>query len=394
MKRVFRLSTKSIVIISSITAIIAMLVLIYFCFGVEGIGILCRILAILSAIAAYFLRIEEGCAVSLIPLFICALFATLSITLINYAEKNEKRLEAEALYEKIVNEPCISDCEKFINEYRKYSEAQKVNYVQKQWFELLLCNAKTYDYLSTNFDTDTTTFHIEPIGPLQELKTFANINKQNKYGEMAHNEIKIICDSLYSVANSREHIDIWRSYRKSVPIEYYRDSYEKIDEIKENIEKRNWGTESRAWKTALSRNTEFAYRKYMELYPNGAHIVQCRTKLIDIRVANVFAGQHGTLPPMSAVSYSNRSSSHISIKNSTGYKLTILYSGPNSKEVVIKKDHKAYVVLRNGTYKIAAFVDATGVRDYAGIENLNGSDYEVEYYIRSDKEIELPSIHF
>ena len=394
MKRNLRLSKKSIVIISSITAVIALFFLIYFIFGIEGIGVLFRILAFLSAAVAYFLRIEEGCAISLIPLFVCAIFATLSITLIEIAEKDEKKQEAESLYEKIVNEPCVDDCEVYIYNYKQYAEPQKVSYVQKQWFELLLRDAKNFDYLSTNFESNPASLDIV-LDPLQELKRFANSN--NKYSTIALNEIKDICDSLYNVANNKSQIDIWRRYQKSVPSEYYKDSYEKIYAIEAKIEQQKWGTENRAWRTAQKYGSISAYEKYLKLYPNGAHSAQCKTKLIDVKVDNIFASQHGSLPAMNKVNNAGNSSSHITIQNSTGYELTILYSGPKSKEVVIKNGCKAHVVLRNGTYKIAASVNTTNVRDYAGIENLDGSDYEVEYYISDSEDIKLPklpSIHF
>ena len=67
--------------------------------------------------------------------------------------------------------------------------------------------------------------------------------------------------------------------------------------------------------------------------------------------------------------------------NGTSYTLTILYSGPDSKRLVINAGGTKSVRLKNGQYRVAASVSAANVSNYAGSENLNGGSYNVDYYI-------------
>ena len=84
---------------------------------------------------------------------------------------------------------------------------------------------------------------------------------------------------------------------------------------------------------------------------------------------------------MDQTGYGGGSTSSISIYNRTSYNLTLLYSGPDSKRIVISPNQTGYITLRNGSYKIAASVSASNVRNYAGSENLRGGSYSAEYYI-------------
>ena len=73
----------------------------------------------------------------------------------------------------------------------------------------------------------------------------------------------------------------------------------------------------------------------------------------------------------------------MSVINSTSYTLTILYSGPDSKRLVITAGGSSSIHLKNGEYRIAASVSASNVSHYAGDEQLQGGNYSVEYYIRT-----------
>ena len=131
----------------------------------------------------------------------------------------------------------------------------------------------------------------------------------------------------------------------------------------------------------MSENSILAYSKYKSLYPNGAHIDICEKKLIDLEVSLVYAGEHGHLPTMEQTGYGSGSTSYITVTNSTSYTLTLLYSGPDSKRMVISAGGTSSVRLKNGNYRIAASVSAYNVSKYAGNESLQGGFYSVDYYI-------------
>lgn len=189
--------------------------------------------------------------------------------------------------------------------------------------------------------------------------------------------ISLQCDSLYSIAESIGTRQGWENYQKSVPTDQLRDSDVQI----ENIDNREWNTESKAWAKANDMGTLAGYYKYTNLYPKGSHYSQANKKIIDLEVDQVMAGEHGDLPALDQVGYGYGPTSNICIYNNTTYTLTLSYSGSDSKRILISPHEKRSIKLKNGKYRCVASVNGGGVSNHAGIENLTGGSYEVEYYI-------------
>lgn len=185
----------------------------------------------------------------------------------------------------------------------------------------------------------------------------------------------------YQKALDSETIEGWELYKILVSEKYWRDADQRIEDINSRL----WGTDSQAWETAQKQNTLTAYNRYLELFPKGAHAKAADKKVIDLSVTNIFAGDHGTLPGMDRTSYSSSGSNIITVSNDTQYTLTLLYSGPDSKRLVLSPRSSGSVRLPNGTYRVAASVAATNVRSYAGTETLSGGGYDVSYYISSSR---------
>lgn len=185
----------------------------------------------------------------------------------------------------------------------------------------------------------------------------------------------------YQKALDSETVEGWELYKILVSEKYWRDADQRIEDINSRL----WGTDSQAWKTAQKQNTLTAYNRYLELFPKGAHAKAADKKVIDLSVTNIFAGDHGTLPGMDKTSYSSSGSNIITVSNDTQYTLTLLYSGPDSKRLVLSPRSSGSVRLPNGTYRVAASVAATNVRSYAGTETLSGGGYDVSYYISSSR---------
>lgn len=196
-------------------------------------------------------------------------------------------------------------------------------------------------------------------------------------------------DSLIEAKVNLEHqkaldsetVEGWELYKILVSEKYWRDADQRIEDINSRL----WGTDRQAWKTAQKQNTLTAYNRYLELFPKGAHAKAADKKVIDLSVTNIFAGDHGTLPGMDRTSYSSSGSNIITVSNDTQYTLTLLYSGPDSKRLVLSPRSSGSVRLPNGTYRVAASVAATNVRSYAGTETLSGGGYDVSYYISSSR---------
>lgn len=185
----------------------------------------------------------------------------------------------------------------------------------------------------------------------------------------------------YQKALDSETVEGWELYKILVSEKYWRDADQRIEDINSRL----WGTDSQAWKTAQKQNTLTAYNRYLELFPKGAHAKAADKKVIDLSVTNIFAGDHGTLPGMDRTSYSSSGSNIITVSNDTQYTLTLLYSGPDSKRLVLSPRSSGSVRLPNGTYRVAASVAATNVHSYAGTETLSGGGYDVSYYISSSR---------
>lgn len=356
---------------------------VYLFWGVHGLALTCALLGILSGIVAVILffafsndpddtdDVGKGCLM---------LLGAIVLTLIFYFcyEKLEQYVDKTELYEEIVNHPLISDCGYYI---RKYPNSDDADNVRDTWLNLILKEAQRFDYDSlaeVTPDSLTNSYDREQ-SPITDLQEFISDNTGTPYTRKAQSAINSICDSLYRIADEKSTATGWKQYQKKVPKEYYKDSEKKIEYIK----KYGWSTEAKAWKMALAENNIPAFEKYRELYPKGAHASLCEKKLINLKVDQMFDGKHGTLPNMTQTGYGGGYSSYITVTNSTEYTLTLLYSGPDTKRLVIPAGGTSSIRLSNGHYRIAAYSSGTGVGSFTGTETLDGGEYCAEYYIQT-----------
>lgn len=130
--------------------------------------------------------------------------------------------------------------------------------------------------------------------------------------------------------------------------------------------------------------TLVAYRRYLQRNPNAALRTTVEKKLIDLEVAEIAAGDHGTLPAAQRVSSNSYGSfSNVCIENGTSYELTVRYSGSDSKKLVVPAGERGSLQLLVGPYTVAASVSAANVRNYVGSDTLQGGEYSSRFYIRS-----------
>lgn len=183
---------------------------------------------------------------------------------------------------------------------------------------------------------------------------------------------------------------LWHRTLNSSNYEYYVENvpkiygaygnYMQLNRAKDSIEERNWKTDSNAWNRAVELNSIDAYKKYVNQYPYGYKVDKGKKNIIDMEVDNIFSKDYGTMPELNKISEGNGKTSHISIYNNTRHTLTIWYSGPNSRLLVIKSRSRSEIQLENGKYRIGASVDS-GAKKYARIQSLTGGYYDIEYYI-------------
>lgn len=216
-------------------------------------------------------------------------------------------------------------------------------------------------------------------GTISAFRQFAEKYPNTSQAENAKKMAIEICNKEYELAVNQNTIDGWNNYKTKVPPVDIRDADQRISDIENSA----WETEKNAWEQVLLLENTESLNKYLKLFPTGTHRKQAEKKLIDLEVANVLNGEHGNLPSMDR-SYSGgsgSSTSTIRVENQTSYTLTLLYSGIDSKRLVLSPGRSESITLHNGTYRIAASVDARGVRNYGGTEELDGDNYSVCYYI-------------
>jgi hypothetical protein len=178
----------------------------------------------------------------------------------------------------------------------------------------------------------------------------------------------------------------WKVARSADTIAAYEDFLCKHPqgELAEQVRSRVEATQadSSEWEKALKMNTIRGYADFIEQHPHSPFADKAKGKIVDIEVSDILRRPHGQLPSANRISGGGgRTYSVVNIHNDTRYNLTIRYSGPESFKVVFSPNEKGSIEVLRGSYKVAASVDATNVKDYAGEETSDGGNYEVEYYI-------------
>lgn len=218
----------------------------------------------------------------------------------------------------------------------------------------------------------------------QNIEDIPNEHKDFKLTYRLKDLISERIDEEYQAAMDKNTTEGWEDYINRVPDGYARDAYTRIATLKREAKEALWKTEAEAWKMVSEYETVDALKKYLELYPNGKHAKQAERKLIDLEVEAVFAGEHGVLPPMDRVYSTGSSYSKIEVENRTQYTLTVSYSGPDSKRMVISPYATKSICIGNGSYRVAASV-GHGVIPFAGNEYLDGSHYSSSFYIQTTR---------
>ena len=184
-------------------------------------------------------------------------------------------------------------------------------------------------------------------------------------------------NAFYGQVAAENSISGWTAFLDAVPDGYENDARERQSELQ-------WKDESTAWLMATDNNNQASYEKYLDLHPKGKHSKQAERKLIDLEVAAAFAGEHGILPQMDKGYSTGTSYSVIEIENRTQYDLTVSYSGPDSKRMIISPYATRSMRIGNGNYRVAANV-GHGVIPFAGTEYLDGRHYSSSFYISTTR---------
>lgn len=143
---------------------------------------------------------------------------------------------------------------------------------------------------------------------------------------------------------------------------------------------------------AKKLDTIEAYQQFIEASDNPEEKEQARKRIIDLEVANIARGKHSDLSAQhnNPYRYSSSGYADISIKNSTDYPITVMYSGRDSQKLIIPAGHTQSIHIQAGNYSIAVTTEQPNVIPFYGNETIASGGFEITYYIRSNKDY-LPS---
>lgn len=133
---------------------------------------------------------------------------------------------------------------------------------------------------------------------------------------------------------------------------------------------------------AQQANNAETWKDFIKLYPEHPKKNQINDIIIKLEVDAIFAGQYEEIPSANRTGEANYVSSDVTIKNDTQYTLTVRYSGPENRRIIIVPSATEKVELKSGNYRVTASVNSSRVTNYAGTESLNGK-YESSYYIEN-----------
>lgn len=215
---------------------------------------------------------------------------------------------------------------------------------------------------------------------LDSLEKYREKYPRGKYSRKVYSKKKEIIaqidKSAYEKADSINTMTAYNTYLEEHPNGSYRSkAREKIASFKKKYEKQ-------AYEDAKRKNTSYAWNEFLKEYPNHWDRRNIKEKIISLKVDEIMGDANtGALPSFSQTNYGSSSSSSVTIKNNTGHSLTVRYSGPSVREIVIPRGGSSTTSLTSGYYKIAA---SAGGLHYAGRENLSGS-YSSTYYISTTR---------
>lgn len=159
-------------------------------------------------------------------------------------------------------------------------------------------------------------------------------------------------------------------------------SDDSLNDFSQQMKERDWGSEDTAWKRAREADNKQSYERYMAIYPNGAHMAEATTRLIEANIAEALNSAHNDLPNITHIESDDASlTSTITFENNTGLQLTIYYSGSDIRSIVIPPGGKSKITINNGNYKLAASVPPSHIRPYAGQTVFTGGSYEMGFWI-------------
>ncbi len=209
-------------------------------------------------------------------------------------------------------------------------------------------------------------------GQIETLRSYIRVYRgDGKHLDDAKQQITTIADQLWTpISISRSEAEI-RRYLKDYPETTKLAAAEAhIQELYNDFE---WVKE---------QDSLEHYRRFATRYPTHSQIAAIEKRIIDLEVKEIAAGEYGEMPRAQALSYGG-TTTDVEVENKTGYELTVRYSGPDSKKLVIPVGATRTIALVPGAYQVAASVNAANVTNYYGSDSMQGGRYSSSFFIQT-----------
>ena len=209
-------------------------------------------------------------------------------------------------------------------------------------------------------------------GQIETLRSYIRVYRgDGKHLDDAKQQITTIADRLWTpISTSRSEAEI-RRYLKDYPETTKLAAAEAhIQELYNDFE---WVKE---------QDSLEHYRRFATRYPTHSQIAAIEKRIIDLEVKEIAAGEYGEMPRAQALSYGG-TTTDVEVENKTGYELTVRYSGPDSKKLVIPVGATRTIALVPGAYQVAASVNAANVTNYYGSDSMQGGRYSSSFFIQT-----------
>lgn len=220
-----------------------------------------------------------------------------------------------------------------------------------------------------------------------DAKEFSKAKEKFQTLVQKHPDMPQTIEAKKYLANIDEE-ELWQNALNSDEMSYTEDYIEKYPKGKyigkANSRKNEIKTLNmqKAYDDASNSNSSYAWKRFLEDYPNHKNANSIKEKIIRLEVDEILGDREtGQMPSFNNYGSSYSSNSSVEISNNTGCSLTVRYSGPDARVIEIPTGGTRKVHLSSGSYKIAA--SACGA-NYAGTENLQGS-YGSTFYISTSR---------
>jgi hypothetical protein len=137
------------------------------------------------------------------------------------------------------------------------------------------------------------------------------------------------------------------------------------------------------WSWVREQDSLEHYQRFVARNPRHPQRSWIEKRIIDLEVREIAAGEYGEMPRAQPLRLGG-STVEVQVSNQTGHELTVMYSGPDSKKIVIPSGGTRTVSLPPGDYKVAASVTAANVRNYYGTDTMRGGNYSSRFYIQAE----------